>query len=196
MSKVKVPVAGTIGRSVRVNPDATKGATLGVNLYDADGTLLDLTALIQQIVNDALAAQDTATLDEPALAVSPSPDNITRTIVVSGTAYAILEFNTSGAEFANASGGSTAMTHPRGSWLVAGTSAEVWVERVLDSGTLNYADPGAGRLQLNTTRTYGISRTITGIRTTTVTFNFYDAASGGNLLGSATIVFTAEVDDV
>ena len=45
MAKVRVPVLGTIGKSVRVNPDATDGATLGLNLFGKDGELLTLEAL-------------------------------------------------------------------------------------------------------------------------------------------------------
>ena len=193
MSKVKVPIAGTVGKSVRLDPDATVGATIGVNLYDADGelvTIATLAAAVADLLPDPVAAPEPET---PALAVSPSPSPISYFQPTTTTCYAILQLNLSGAEFANASAGSTSMTKGRGSWLDEGTSAEVWVERVLDSGTLNHSDPGAGRLQLSTTRLYGISRSTDGTTTTTVTFNYYDAAVGGNLIGTATVVFTVEV---
>lgn len=45
MSKIRVPIAGTIGKSVRLNPDATEGATVGINLYDASGNVLSAETL-------------------------------------------------------------------------------------------------------------------------------------------------------
>ena len=197
MSKIQVPVAYTVGRVVRLDPDATKGATLGKDLYDEDGNVLTLDALAAAVAallpDYAAEARIESTVPEPTLAVSPSSSNISRFQAATAPTYAILELNSSGAEFANISAGSTSMTLGRGSWLDAGTSAEVWVERILDSGTLNHADPGAGRLQLSTTRLYGISRSTDGTTTSTVTFNYYDAATGGNLIGSATITFTVVV---
>ncbi len=105
---------------------------------------------------------------------------------ITGTVYAGVEFNTSGDEFANAGPGSTSFTKSRGKWLNSGSSSNVWVERVLNSGTFNWEDPGSGRQQLSTSRKFGVSRSGNGLTTTSVTFNFYDASSGGNLLNSVT----------
>lgn len=51
MAKIKVPIFGTIGKAVAVDPRATEGATVGVNLRWPDGTLVqvgDLTGGAQQ----------------------------------------------------------------------------------------------------------------------------------------------------
>lgn len=45
MAKVRVPVIGTVGKAVNVDPNATVGATLGVDLFDADGNVLTVAAL-------------------------------------------------------------------------------------------------------------------------------------------------------
>lgn len=49
MAKVRVPVIGTTGKSVQINPAATKGATLTVDLLGPDGSVLsvdDLASLL------------------------------------------------------------------------------------------------------------------------------------------------------
>ena len=78
-----------------------------------------------------------------------------------------------------------------GSWLTSGLNSEVWIERVLDVGTLT-TDPGSGRLICSSDRIYGVSATAVASKVCTLTFNFYDAASGGNLLGTKQIVLDAE----
>lgn len=73
-----------------------------------------------------------------------------------------------------------------GTWLLSGSASNVWIERVLQSNTFNVSDPGAGRHQLNVTRTFVREHIIPvpGGSATACTFNFYDAPSGGNLLDS------------
>ena len=41
MRKVRVPVYGTPNKSTQIDPEATKGATVGRDLYNADGTLYE-----------------------------------------------------------------------------------------------------------------------------------------------------------
>ena len=127
-------------------------------------------------------------------AVSPNTANIDL-FNEAATAYAGVEFNTSGVEYRNANGGSTSFTYSRGNWLDVGSSSNVWVERTINSSTggggLNWQDAGSGRLQLSTTRQFGVTRIAIGTYTANVTFDFYDAASGGNLLDSVTIDISA-----
>lgn len=52
MPKVKVPQFRST-RSVTVDPDATNGAVLGLNLWDETGELVDLDALVAQAIADA-----------------------------------------------------------------------------------------------------------------------------------------------
>jgi hypothetical protein len=80
----------------------------------------------------------------------------------------------------------------RGDWLDTGSGSQVWIERTINSGVLDWFDPGSGRLRLDVDRSYGILRPSVGIDTANVTFDAYDAASGGNLLDSVTLTFTAE----
>jgi len=40
MSKQRVPVAGQVGKTIVVENEATRGATLGVNLFNQDGSLV------------------------------------------------------------------------------------------------------------------------------------------------------------
>ena len=102
----------------------------------------------------------------------------------SGTCYAGVQFNLSGAEWGSTNSGS--WSNSRGNWLDSGDAADVWVQRVLNTGTLNWQDSGSGRLQLSTTRAFGVKQSSMGARTVNITYNFYDAASGGNLIGTAT----------
>ncbi len=49
MPRVRVPVAGTAGKTALVNSDATYGAQLGVDLFDEDGGILSLADLAERI---------------------------------------------------------------------------------------------------------------------------------------------------
>jgi hypothetical protein len=82
-----------------------------------------------------------------------------------------------------------------GTWLTAGANSDVWVERTINSETgtgLDVDDIGASRVAMTTTRELRVSRTSTGVSTANVTLTFYDAASGGNVLDTATIALEAE----
>ena len=126
-----------------------------------------------------------------ALVVSANTSNIAQSGEV-GTIYAGLQINTSGVEARNSGAGSTNFTVSRGNWLDAGGSDEVWVIRTISGDALNWTDPGAGRLQLDTTREYGISIAVPGQSTASVTFVYWDAAADGNQLDSVTIDISVE----
>lgn len=80
----------------------------------------------------------------------------------------------------------------RGNWLDSGDASDVWVERTINSGALNDLDPGAGRHNLGTTRSFSNTRVAAGVQPCNVTFDFFDAASGGNNIGSVTISIQSE----
>ncbi|MHC4157202.1 MAG: hypothetical protein ACYST6_20130 [Planctomycetota bacterium] len=122
------------------------------------------------------------------LTVSPSSTDITKQTYWE-TCYAYIEYRSTGVEYENSADNSATTDGSRGNWLDAGASSEVWVQRVINSGSLG-VDAGSGRLQLSTSRTFGVSAYGT-TATCDLTFNFYDAASGGNLIGSAGVVLTA-----
>ena len=115
--------------------------------------------------------------------------NITRDTDAT-TVYAGIEFRNNGTLWENATSGSTSFSLVRTNWLSSGTASQVWIERVISSGSLNWLDAGAGRLVLSTSRFYGTSDSTTfgGAVTCSLTFNFYDAASGGNLLGTSGLI--------
>ena len=105
--------------------------------------------------------------------------------------FAGVRFNSDGTEQASENTGTFNVS--RGNWLGQGAASLVWIERTINSGTLDWTDSGAGRLQLNTTRSFGNTRTTIGIDTTGMTFDFYDAAAGGNLLATVTYNLVSEV---
>ena len=123
-----------------------------------------------------------------------SPDTANTSTNNTADCFAGIEFNSSGVEWASNNSGT--FNVGRGSWLDEGLSSEVWVERTIDSDSgdgLNWNDPGTGRHQLSTTRAFGCTDTSIGggAVEATVTFDFYDAASGGNLLASEQNVISA-----
>ena len=104
-----------------------------------------------------------------------------------------IRFHNTGAETSNNFGGSSDFSAgARGDWLDQGVPGAVWIERTINSGSFNLVDPGAGRLNLSSTREFSMTRASLGIQSCNVTFDFYDAASGGSLLDTTTGDFTAE----
>lgn len=84
-------------------------------------------------------------------------------------------------------------------WLDAGQNSDVWVERTIDAGSLDTDTIGASRVAMTSDRTVGVqdSNGSFAIKATaTVTVSFYDAASGGNLLDTATITLTANYESL
>ncbi len=102
-----------------------------------------------------------------------------------GACYANIEFRTDGVEWWSINTGG--MTINKGDWLEFGSVSDVYIERTIDSGSLDRDDTGASRLILSVTRGFGVVRTLgegDGTDTCTFTVRMYDAASGGNLLQS------------
>ena len=110
--------------------------------------------------------------------------------------FAQMRIATDGEEHFNAVSGIDDFSGTNEVWLTKGNSSNVWIERVITGGTpgtLNHHDPGAGRLQLNVDRDYGIVEVTTlDVHTVNFDLNFYDAASGGNLLATANYSLRAE----
>ena len=133
----------------------------------------------------------------PTVSMSTS-NHVTLYFSPNGTAYARIRLDSDGTEDSNTVGNLSTLTdQARGTWLDSGDAGDVWVERTINSGTLDNDDPGAGRLNLGTGRIYGVSHSTPprGSTTANVTFDFYDAASGGSLLQTNTIDLTAEVNN-
>ena len=73
-------------------------------------------------------------------------------------------------------------------WLTSGSSSDVWVEFTLNSGDALTRDTTSGaRTNLGSDQEFGYRKQITtGLLTGSVTVDFYNAASGGSLLDTAT----------
>jgi len=123
------------------------------------------------------------------LSVSPDSNGISK-VRFGNTCYAGVRFQIDGSE--DTLGPTNSWAGDRGNWLDAGSPGDVWVERIVNSGSLNNSDPGAGRLQLSSEREYSVIRTSVGTQSANVTFNFYDSSSGGNLLATVTYTISAE----
>ena len=113
-----------------------------------------------------------------------------------GTVYANLQYNTSGVEYSN-SGRTDNFSTSRGNWLDTGLASGAWLERTINSGSL-LTDPGGGRLQMSTTRTFKVRDTDSGsgIAECDMDIEMWDAASGGNSLDSVVgLVLQADYND-
>jgi hypothetical protein len=136
-------------------------------------------------------------VDVNTLQVSPNSSSPIEQECSNNPSFATIQYRSDGEERTNFNG-CTQHGHPsatRGNWLEVGDSADVWVERIMVVGTFNWSDPGAGRHNLSTTRTFTISAFGFGsTNNATATFKFWDAASGGNLLAEVTIALMCASD--
>lgn len=113
-----------------------------------------------------------------------------------GTAYAGVQFNSDGVEYKTPVDGDIGYSISLGAWLDRGLNSQAWVQWHRTGGTLgdwNSADDGDSRLVLSTSRAWRIVRNGPGVNTIIGYFEFWDAATDGNLLqttGSRT--FTAD----
>lgn len=97
-----------------------------------------------------------------------------------------IQLNSSGVLFTyQPNGGLSQIT---GEWLVSGSASGFFVQRTITVGTLE-TDPGAGFLQLNTTRDYVNLKSTNGSKTTTVFFEISSDVSGVPIVATATMTF-------
>lgn len=114
-----------------------------------------------------------------------------------GACYANLQYNSSGEEFKNSAGAFDNFSTSRGDWLDSGAAADVWLERTITTGTL-FTDPGTGRLQLSTTRSFRVRDNNPSAASVScdLEMDMWDAASGGNNLENIpSIVLTANYNN-
>ena len=129
----------------------------------------------------------------------PSGFNSHSTTTNGVSCYAVLAIEEDGELRTNALGSGPAANTLEGDWCADwATPSDYYAERTLTGGTpgtLNYADDLATRVQLNVERNCGVLETTTlETHTCTFTINFYDAASGGNLLRSENFSLSAFKD--
>lgn len=81
-----------------------------------------------------------------------------------------------------------------GSWLSSnGTPADYWIRWSNTSGTLSIGTAGVWE-QLNSNRTYGVSRAFIGNKTCTGTVDIATDAAGVDIVATGSITLLAEVD--
>jgi hypothetical protein len=101
--------------------------------------------------------------------------------------YAGIQLNSDGTTLFNNASGTSTFDVSADPWLSSGVASLAYVERTSGSGTLNWIDDtGGGRVQMNANRQLGCLDTTNDSNPSFagITLNFYDAASGGTLLGS------------
>lgn len=111
-------------------------------------------------------------------------------IVNGGTSEAYAEFYADGtaALFGNQG------TSPASPIWWSGSPPDTWMSYSSTGGGTIIGGLTAGtRYQINTDRKLGIQRAALGAVTRTFTISYYDAASGGNLVGTKTFTASAEV---
>lgn len=126
----------------------------------------------------AAGALDTTAFDAQDLRTGPADSE------------AYVELNTDGSAvlYGNVS---TSPVSPR--WWTDGSPPATWVLYTsTGNGTIMGGLSASTRYQLNTLRTIGNSRLSLGVASRTFTLSFYDAASGGNLLGTKTFTTACE----
>jgi hypothetical protein len=124
-------------------------------------------------------------------------DTNSKTTTTPTDCFANLRLNSNGSYFFNSVGSLDNYSASQGSWNGSIlTTAEIWVEYTLTSGSLNNTDPGAGRLQLSTSRDFSVIENTAGqSQVAGLTLDFYDASAGGHLLKSTSFTLTANEDN-
>ena len=170
------------------------------NRYSKDGPIWQrrrpiLASAYRDHCHFSVSAAACAAFPEIGIVVSPSSANVSHNADLA-TVYAGVVYNTSGTEFSN-SAGTNSYSVARGDWLDSGNPGDVWMDWS-QTGSPHSLDttPGTPRLQMDDVGG-GAKFEITdssyagGAREGTYTVTFYDAATGGNNLGSATVTLTA-----
>lgn len=112
--------------------------------------------------------------------------------LATGTSLSECTFNTDGSATLTGNA-NTSPASPR--WWPTGSPPATWISySSTGTGTITGGLTAGTRYQLNTARVLGNTFTGVGVRNRTFTISFYDAASGGNLLGTKT--FTANTEAV
>lgn len=80
-------------------------------------------------------------------------------------------------------------------WLTSGLNTEVWVSRTIIFGTLEADTIGSGRPIMSSDRFLGVQKNNFGTKQANGDVTFWDAASGGNILDTATWSVSATWED-
>lgn len=111
-------------------------------------------------------------------------------LVNGGASEAYAEFNTNGSATLVGNQG-TSPASPR--WWSNSSPPATWMSYTsTGSGTITGGLAASTRYQLNAVRKLGLARVALGSANRTFTITFFDAATGGNTLGTKTFTATAE----
>ena len=168
--------AGTTDLNLIFEPLASGSAAAATNIHAGTADLNTIFAALGSVSS---------------FSASPQGGSIIRTRSL--TTYARVRFGSDGIEYWTPVTSGAGYTLSQGLWMDTGANTNYWVERTINSGTLS-TDAGAGRLAMTTNRDFGvIDSSDNGVAVhANVTFRFYDAASGGVEVGSATYAFEAD----
>ena len=111
-------------------------------------------------------------------------------LVNGGASEAYAEFNTNGSATLVGNQG-TSPASPR--WWSNSSPPATWMSYTsTGSGTITGGLAASTRYQLNAVRKLGLAKVTLGSANRTFTITFFDAATGGNTLGTKTFTATAE----
>ena len=90
MAKVRLPLHGRPGNFASIEANATEGATIGTNLFNADGSLFDLDAFTVQVAERQSAGVGTLPQGESVVtwtAIANIPPNVKGAALVTGDGF-------------------------------------------------------------------------------------------------------------
>lgn len=108
---------------------------------------------------------------------------------LSGICHAGIRFGSDGVLYKiQSNGGFSAII---GQWLLSGSSSSFWVERTIQSGTIE-VDAGAGFLIMSSNRDYDSQLAVAGVKEATVSFKISSDSGGVTIVAEATMNFSNE----
>ena len=111
-------------------------------------------------------------------------------VVTGATSVAESVHNTDGTTTLS---GNVSTTPSTPKWWTNTSPAATWMSySSTGAGTITGGLAASTRYQLNVSRTLGVTRTTFGVSSRTFTISYYDASSGGTLLGTRTFTASAE----
>jgi len=90
VSKIRVPIFGRLSNYAAIDANATVGATIGSNLFNADGTLFDPATIASQIVQQNLIGSGSAPIGQSIVMwelVQNIPANVSQAAALAGDGF-------------------------------------------------------------------------------------------------------------
>jgi len=128
-----------------------------------------------------------AAVSGPSVTVAPTKSIPNQRTV--GTCHANVKVSSDGDLYDSDNTGSYGASYE--TWLDSGLNSEVWIQRVVISGSLS-TDAGSGVLACTSDRVFGVSRATEGTKVCVIDTNFYSDSGGTILLDTQRVTLTAE----